>query len=186
MKTGNFSRLPSRQTGATLLVGMIMLVVLTLLVVFAIRSSNTGLQVAGNMQAQIEATGAAQQAIEQIVEQFKLDTLNPADVAAQAFPVQMGNQQYLVALAKPVCEMKAPLNDAQIVDPTGTGRNCLGANNNDVIEDVDGNPITRLTICATQSWRVEATASDATTGANVSLVQGVSIRIQDLGDGQCP
>ena len=184
MKVGNLSRLPARQKGVTLLVGMIMLVVLTLLVVFAIRSSNTGLQVAGNMQAQIEATGAAQQAIEQIVEQFKLDTLNPADIAAQTVPVQLGNQQFLVAVATPVCEMKAPVY--VVTDPTGSGRNCLGSNNNDVILDVDGNEIVRLTICATQSWRVEATASDATTGANVSLVQGVSIRVQDLGDGQCP
>lgn len=186
MKTTDCCRPHRRQKGATLLVGMIMLVVLTLLVVFAIRSSNTGLQVAGNMQAQIEATGAAQQAIEQIVDQFKLDSLNPADVPAQTFVVQMGNQQFQVAVATPVCEMKAPLNDIEIVDPTGTGRNCLGSNNNDIIVDVDGNPISRLTICATQSWRVEASASDPVTGANVSLVQGVSIRVQDLGDGQCP
>lgn len=177
---------PIRQRGATLLVGMIMLVVLTLLVVFAIRSSNTGLQVAGNMQAQVEAAGAAQQAIEQVVDQLKLDTLNPAEIPAQPFAIQLGSQQYQVAVSKPVCEMKSPLYNSDLDLTTQSGKNCAGGGPPFVIEDVDGNPIPALTICSEQSWRIEAAASHANTGANVALTQGVSIRVLDMGGGQCP
>ncbi|MGH8830136.1 MAG: pilus assembly PilX family protein, partial [Polaromonas sp.] len=61
-----------KQQGATLLVGMIMMVVLTLLVVFSLRSGNTNLRIAGNMQTQAEAAAATQQVIEQVIEQIKV------------------------------------------------------------------------------------------------------------------
>ncbi len=53
------------QRGSTLVVGLVMLVVLTLLVISAIWSSNTNLRIAGNMQMQEEVRTAAQLAIEQ-------------------------------------------------------------------------------------------------------------------------
>ncbi|RZL87885.1 MAG: pilus assembly protein, partial [Variovorax sp.] len=52
------------QTGATLLVSMIFLVVLTLIVVSAIRVSNVNTKIVGNMQTQREADAAALHAIE--------------------------------------------------------------------------------------------------------------------------
>ena len=57
----------NRQTGATLITALIMLIVLTLLVVSGIRSSSTNLRIAGNMQMQEEAIAAAQQAIENVI-----------------------------------------------------------------------------------------------------------------------
>jgi Tfp pilus assembly protein PilX len=60
----NFVR---RQHGSSLLLSLVMLVVLTLLVVSAIRMSNTNLKTVGNMQVKNEAVAAAQQAIEQVM-----------------------------------------------------------------------------------------------------------------------
>ena len=56
-----------KQHGATLVTALVMLVVLTLLVLSAIRSSTTNLRIAGNMQMQGEIVEAAQQAAEQII-----------------------------------------------------------------------------------------------------------------------
>ena len=87
-----------RQRGATLLIGMIMLVVLTLLVLFAIRSGNTNLRIAGNMQTQAEVGAAAQQAIEQVIEQIKLPTTDISQIKAQTVTVPVGNTTYNVAV----------------------------------------------------------------------------------------
>ena len=57
----------NRQSGATLVTALIMLIMLTMLVVSGIRSSNTNLRIAGNMQMQEEAAAAAQQAIERVI-----------------------------------------------------------------------------------------------------------------------
>ena len=56
-----------RQHGATLLVALIMLVVLTLFVVSALNTSKTNLQVVGNMQAKSEALAAGQEVMETVL-----------------------------------------------------------------------------------------------------------------------
>ena len=56
-----------RQAGLTLVVALVMLVVLTLLVVSAIRFANINLRIAGNVQEQTESIAAAQVAVESTV-----------------------------------------------------------------------------------------------------------------------
>ncbi|GAC1409610.1 MAG: hypothetical protein NVSMB6_09600 [Burkholderiaceae bacterium] len=65
MKTTPIS-VPKRQQGVSLLLSLVMLIVLTLLVVSAIRMSNSNLKIVGNMQAKNEAVATAQLAIEQM------------------------------------------------------------------------------------------------------------------------
>ena len=60
------------QSGVTLVVSLIMLVVVTLLAVYAIRSSNTNLRIAGNAQVQAEAEAATDVAIAQVIEVARL------------------------------------------------------------------------------------------------------------------
>ena len=55
------------QAGMTLVVSLIMLIVLTLLVVSAIRFGNINLKITGNAQTQAESAAAAQVAIEQVI-----------------------------------------------------------------------------------------------------------------------
>lgn len=61
-----------RQSGITLIVSLIMLVVVTLLAVYAIRASNTNLRIAGNAQIQAEAEAATDVAIAQVIEIARL------------------------------------------------------------------------------------------------------------------
>lgn len=55
------------QDGATLIVALVMLVLLTMLAVSAINLSTTNLKIVGNMQAQKYMDAAAQEAIEQVM-----------------------------------------------------------------------------------------------------------------------
>jgi Tfp pilus assembly protein PilX len=55
------------QRGVTLVIALIFLVVITLIVVSAIKSTNVNSKIAGNMQVQREAEAATQQAIEAVI-----------------------------------------------------------------------------------------------------------------------
>lgn len=92
-----------RERGATLVVSLIMLVVLTLLVVSAILIGNTNLKSVGNLQSRNEATAAAQQAIEQIMSDVNnFYTLADHTIAIGGVP------GFTVKVFAPVCLKLAP------------------------------------------------------------------------------
>ncbi|MCF8212064.1 MAG: hypothetical protein K9K38_22065, partial [Rhodoferax sp.] len=112
------------QHGATLIIGMIMLVVLTLLVVFSIRSGNTNLRIAGNMQTQTEAAAASQQVIEQVLAQVKNPATDISMIQAQSIVVAVGNSSYTVnvdAMANK-CIFTTPVLNSSL-DPVNNAAN---------------------------------------------------------------
>lgn len=166
-----------RQRGATLLVGMIMMVVLTLLVVLALRSGNTNLRIAGNMQSQTEATAAVQQVIEQQIELIKVTT-DPSMIAAQSVPVVMGNVTYTVAVAAmSTCRMEVPVLNADLNPNNPNDVACFEDPDRDQLYGPDGTPNVKPSACKTQQWDVEVSATDGASGAKVTHVQGISIRV---------
>lgn len=169
-----------RQRGATLLVGMIMLLVLTLLVVFAIRSGNTNLKIAGNMQVQVEASAAVQQSIEKIIEDIKLvenfTLINTADPKYQ--PSAAGNSTYTVTI-EPLntCKVESPVPNASLDPAKASDVPCFESPDADKAIKADGTLTTTLSACKNQQWDIEASVTDANSGAKVSQVQGISIRV---------
>lgn len=92
------------QQGATLVVGLIMLVLITLMVSSAFTLSTTNLKSVGNMQFRNEALAAANIAIEQKFGSFVTVT-SPVPVGDQIL-VDINNddkKDYLVTIATPVC-----------------------------------------------------------------------------------
>ncbi|CAG9184945.1 hypothetical protein LMG23992_05385 [Cupriavidus laharis] len=88
--------------GISLVVGLVMLIVLTLLVVSAVRMSNSSLRIVGNQQARAEASAAAQQAIEKVIS----SAANFYTPAAQNFDIDIDNDgvaDYAVQTAAPAC-----------------------------------------------------------------------------------
>ena len=85
-----------RQQGSSLLLSLVMLVVLTLLVVSAIRMSNSNLKSVGNMQLKNEAVAAAQQAIERQVMGNVSNFYTPVDQ-----PISING--YIGTISAPVC-----------------------------------------------------------------------------------
>lgn len=171
--------LKHKQRGATLLVALVMLVVLTLLVVSAIRSSTTNLRIAGNMQMQGEATASAQQAIEQVISgNF---TANPVSAVIPVDINNSGTPQYSANVVKPACNGSTPIMNADlnVYDPnestclTGSTAIDTGIMYASSVASAGGQ-----SRCSTQQWDVQAEATSVTgTGADVTVHQGVSLRV---------
>lgn len=166
-----------RQNGATLITALIMLVVLTLLVVSAIRSSNTNLRIVGNMQAQEEAVAAAQQAIETVISSNF--TANPVSSVTN---IDVNHETYAVNLSTPACSGSASLNNEDLDITNPADQNCfLSDASGNVVYELD--PVTGAlrvprgpSLCQAQRWDVQAQAS-SNGGANAIIHQGVFIRV---------
>lgn|GEM_PF-798022 len=174
------------QDGITLVVTLIMLVVLTLMVVAAIRFGNVNLKIAGNVQSQSEASAATQIAIERVLEQAKTASainLIPASDPGGT-PVNVGGAAYKVTWASPQCVLTKPVSNADLNPSKATDVPCFESQDQDKMVDANGNLTTNPSACNDQQWGVQAAVNDATTGANVTSYQGFSIRV--TGETPCP
>jgi len=83
------------QRGATLLVVLVMLVVLTLLGIASIRMSSTSMLIVGNMQARRFVENQAQLAVEEVlnsIDAFNNPTSTPAVTAPAGLTVNVGDR----------------------------------------------------------------------------------------------
>lgn len=146
------------QRGATLIVGMIVLVVITLIVINAFVLSSTNLQAVNNMQAREEAIAAANQAIELLV-----STSFTSALGAQTLNVDIdkdGNNDYQVQIAAPVCARATlsgvpPPSDVELPALAGAGS------------------------WATD-WDIVATATNVRSGVSATVQQGIRVSLSDV------
>lgn len=169
----------TRQQGVTLIVSLIMLVVLTLLVVSAIRFGNINLRIVGNVQTHSEASAATQIAIERVLEQVKTAPNIDAIAASNANspPIAVGGTTYKVAWTAPQCILTKPVSIADLSPTKASDIPCYESIDADKMIDASGNPTTSPSACNDQHWGVEASVDDATTGAKVTSKQGFSVRV---------
>lgn len=145
-----------QQRGATLVVGLIMLVTITLLVISAFSLSGGNLKAVGNMQYRNEAIAAANMAIEQTIN-INFAAIDPANYPA-TIDIDIDQNDaidYTVTIKAPVC-LKATLAPVNV--------NSLSGVNSDVTNSSD-----YLTL-----WEIEATAQSQATGTSVVAKQGIS------------
>jgi Tfp pilus assembly protein PilX len=171
------------QRGATLIVALILLVLLTLFALSSLNSANTSLKVTGNMQSKTEALNAAQEAIETVIStpQFIADpdnaVINPCgsantlctDVTGDATP------EYTTTLVpKPTCISVKPIKNEtlNLGDTEDLGCSTGQQQNFGVAGAATGN-----SLCANSIWEISAQTVSGTTGAAVTVRQGVGVRI---------
>ena len=156
------------QQGATLVIALVMLTMITLVVVGAMSLSLTNLRVAGNLQFRSEATAAAELAIERFISTDFTTAMptsgTPFDVDAN----QDGTNDYTVTVSVPVCTKVTILKNSDLVLPEQDA--CLFK--------VQGTP-TPYSRCAATVWDVTATVRDASllaklTGASLVVHRGIS------------
>lgn len=155
MNTGS---MPAKQRGATLVVGLIMLLLLTLMVGSAFTLSTTNLKAVGNMQVREEAIAAANAAIEQIIS--GAFATNP--VAQQVF-IDINNNgttDYTVDVAQPQCVGFTLAASAAASSVT------LGTMSDSTWDTL---------------WEITATVNDVASGASATVRQGIRVR---LGNAQ--
>lgn len=177
----------ARERGITLIVSLIMLMVLSLIVVSAIRFGNINLQIAGNVQSQSEASAATQIAIERVLEKVKTASSIESIAAFPAAAPQLinaGGASYKVASTAPVCLLKKPVSNADLDPAKAADIPCFESQDQDKQETADGQTTTSPSACNDQRWAVEATVQDDTTGANVTTVQGFAVRVS--AQVKCP
>ena len=151
MKTKNLQR------GATLLVGLIMLVILTLFAISAINLSSANLKIVGNMQAQKQMEAAGDQAIQQVIGSvtFFNEAINntgawPAGTQEIIVPVNPGPNVVNVTVARPACVSTVVAEGYSALSTVSPEDNI---------------------------YEVRATATDPVTNASVTATQGIKIRM---------
>lgn len=145
-----------RQSGATLVVGLIMLVSITLLMISAFSLSGGNLKAVSNMQFRNEAIAAANMAIEQTIN-INFVAIDPANYPETInIDIDQNNTtDYVVSVKVPLCirATLAPSNPSAL-----SGINSNVTNSSDY-----------LTL-----WEIEVTAQNQATGASVVAKQGIS------------
>ena len=169
-----------RQRGVTLIVALFMLVALGLLAAWAARSSATNLRVVGNEQSRQMALDVAQTAIEQTISGTTFGS-NPAALAAVPVPVDVdgaGNADMTARITPaPTCYRWVAVKQLGLDAASEADRACMGSSSggNTGIDDstatANGN-----SLCADSEWNIRAVVTDAATGAQVRVNQGVAMR----------
>ncbi len=154
------------QRGATLVVGLIMLALITVLVTTAFTLSNTNLKSVGNMQFRNEALAATNKAVEQIA--GSSFTVTPT---AQTIPTDIDNDgdvDYTVEVAAPVCIRARPAG------VTTKSSIALGSSMSQV---TDWNTV----------WEIDASVTDPASGTSVRTRSGLRVvRSQAERNAECP
>lgn len=178
MKTGSMKIKPMpygqrKHRGATLITALVMLVVLTLLVISAIRSSTVNLQISGNVQIQNEAIAAAQEATEQIISSNF--TANPVSAVVPIYGTNNTTPDYTANVATPTCSGSRPLYNNEPNLPV----QCISssAQSGQAIVYVSGVQQAGVSWCYAQQWEVQTNVTDQRTGAQAEIHQGVSLNV---------
>lgn len=170
-----------RQRGIVLVIGLMMLVLLTLMAVAALKFGTSNFAVVANQQTRAEAVRAAEQVIDQIIENQEITMASGANLfGTGSNTVSMdingdGTGDYTVVVAPPVCVKRQvvpqailnfgvaeDLGCARSVDQASLGVEGAGSGDS---------------ICSSVTWDVTATASDAFQQNNVAVIQGIGQRV---------
>jgi len=168
-----------REAGMTLVITLVLLLIIGVVGLSSLGGSERNLQIAGNMQQRQEALAASQSALELILSSsdFVRDPL-----AAAASPIQVdldgdGQSDREVRLdPAPACLRVRPIKMAELDPLSSTDLACMGSS-----AQVSGRDFasasTGDSLCSESLWNVSAAVSDASTGAQVRIHQGVALRI---------
>jgi hypothetical protein len=181
-----------RQRGATLIVTLVMLIMLTLFAISAMNTSTTNLQVVGNMQMRHEGLRATQEAIEATVSSSKfLET--PLD----AIPNPCGAQNTFCTdlngdgvpdlttrlIPAPACKQArvTKVSELQISSPNSEDLGCAEGERQG-LHAVAGARTSGDSLCGNAVWEITAQtlnslAGTATSDVNVTATQGIGVRM---------
>jgi len=161
---------PRRQKGATLLIGLIMLVLLTLMAITSFNLGKSNLQIVGNMQFRNETLRAAEEAVEAAIStpgSVSIASASSVDVNADGTP------DVSVTITPTLVQANIKKNSAlDLNDPGQLGCTLGAAQAFGIVGAATGN-----SLCAATLYDLQVVAKEASTNASVELHQGVSIQV---------
>jgi len=187
---------PCRQRGATLIVSLIMLLLITVLAISSFTLGKGNLQIVGNMQQRQQAFAAAQSAVAMVISTTQF-TATPTDAITNpcggATPCVSSNVTVDCNGPNTTCVdvngdgvadvnvgltvacdsiQPIPLTALDFTNPNDAG--CLiGASQNTGIAGASN----QNSMCSNSVWDVQASATDAVSGTNSVIDQGVAVRV---------
>lgn len=175
-------RTPNRQRGATLLVGLIMLVLMTLIVVTSFNLGKSNLIIVSNMQHRAESLESAKATIEEVISKTTFASTPAAAIAGncgtntKCFDVNGdGTNDITVALTPQPCVKKSQTiknSQLDLTDAEDAGCATGATQNLGVAGAATGD-----SLCADTTWEITAVTTDNVTQASVTAVQGVAVRV---------
>lgn len=191
-----------REAGATLLVTLIMLIMLTLFAISAMNSSLMNLRMTGNMQQRTEALDATQRAIETTISTTRfIDFPADAIVGPCTTPNTVctdlngdGTPDLLTTLTpNPTCVQAkiTKVSELSISGPNSEDVSCLQAQQQGTF-GVTGASTMGDSLCGQTTWNITAkTQAYGTTAAlsdiNYTATQGIGVRVKAIDiAASCP
>jgi len=153
----NYSTSRYRQQGVTLVIGLILLVLITLVVTTAFSLSSTNLRSVGNMQIRDEAIAAGNSAIESVISTnfYNVATLPPGNPMSYSIDINHdGVTDYTVTISSITCKSTANAIKESISSVT------LGSS-------------FTSTAFYNTIWEIVASVQDTKSGASVVVSEGV-------------
>lgn len=169
------------QRGTTLLIGLIMLVLLTLIGLSSINSSTSNLQVIGNMQYQQEVLGAAQASINKVLS--KGSYFSDPSTAPTSDTVDVtgdGSADYTVALTPPCIVATKDVLVSELSLKNADDLLCLSSATLKSAGLMGQHTGAARSDCARVTWRLTASVNDTSTKAKVSLVEAAQQRMDRI------
>jgi Tfp pilus assembly protein PilX len=166
------------QSGAALLISMIFLVVLTLIVVSALKVTNVNTKLAGNLQMQKESEAAAQLAIETVISTDFTTLATPPTVAVDINNSGQPGSTYTVALnPPPTCISVKPIKNSEL-DPSNAADVPCYASGSTQNSGIVGAGVNGNSMCANSNWEITATATAPSVTTTLTTArQGVASRV---------
>lgn len=154
------------QRGLVLVAALILVMLLTMLVLASFSGSSSNVKAARNTQINSEAEAAAKDALETVI-----STAFTTTTASQNVTVDVnndGSNDYTVTVAAPVCVEAINTGDADEDNLSSTSLPVVGTIYNTI-------------------WDLQATVQDDTTGASVTVHQGVMVQMSESDKlARCP
>ena len=192
----------AREQGATLLLVLIMLIMITLFAVSAMNAGTMNLKVVGNMQQRNEALDASQWMIDSVVSatQFISTPTNAVPTPCNGVPNTLctdangdGIPDYTTTLnPPPSCVQARAIKIGELnLAPTSEDLACVQAQQQGTF-GVQGATASGDSLCASTVWEINAQtltagATAATSQVNITTTQGVSVRVKALDmAANCP
>jgi len=182
------------QKGVTMIVGLIMLVVLTLLVLASFQLGKNNLEIVGNMQTRGESVASAQQAIEAAINSPLLTT-NPDAIFSPpcgtnntlCYDVNGDdtNDVTVTLTPNPSCIKAETIKNKNLNLGLEDDRRCtIGVIQGQFgIESSDSSD----SLCSNSVWDIRALAQDTTTNSKAVVEQGVAVRVRTVDvETACP
>lgn len=172
----------ARQGGATLVITLIMLMIMSVLTVVMFNMTATNVRITGNAQVRNEALAAAQVGLAATISNTQFAT-NPALIAATPMSVDIdgdGKPDYNVTRnPQPKCNKVKTLKSNEL-DPTiPADLACMGSSamSNSGIDSAVTGASGGDSLCANSEWNIRAAVTDPASKAEVAINQGVSLRV---------